>query len=63
MAAPAGPMPAFDGAARTRSPTPSRSITLDRPEALNALTVPLKVELLAAFRADRAGTGASGRSC
>jgi 2-(1,2-epoxy-1,2-dihydrophenyl)acetyl-CoA isomerase len=27
------------------------TITLDRPEALNALTVPLKVELLAAFRA------------
>jgi 2-(1,2-epoxy-1,2-dihydrophenyl)acetyl-CoA isomerase len=27
------------------------TITLDRPEALNALTVPLKTELLAAFRA------------
>jgi 2-(1,2-epoxy-1,2-dihydrophenyl)acetyl-CoA isomerase len=27
------------------------TITLDRPDALNALTVPLKVELLAAFRA------------
>ena len=27
------------------------TITLDRPESLNALTVPLKVELLAAFRA------------
>jgi 2-(1,2-epoxy-1,2-dihydrophenyl)acetyl-CoA isomerase len=26
------------------------TITLDRPDALNALTVPLKVELLAAFR-------------
>ncbi len=27
------------------------TITLDRPEALNALTVPMKTELLAAFRA------------
>jgi 2-(1,2-epoxy-1,2-dihydrophenyl)acetyl-CoA isomerase len=27
------------------------TITLDRPDSLNALTVPLKVELLAAFRA------------
>ena len=27
------------------------TVTLDRPEALNALTVPMKVELLAAFRA------------
>jgi 2-(1,2-epoxy-1,2-dihydrophenyl)acetyl-CoA isomerase len=27
------------------------TVTLDRPDALNALTVPLKVELLAAFRA------------
>jgi len=27
------------------------TITLDRPEALNALTIPMKIELLAAFRA------------
>ncbi|HEY8818899.1 MAG TPA: enoyl-CoA hydratase-related protein, partial [Candidatus Limnocylindrales bacterium] len=27
------------------------TITLDRPDALNALTVPMKTELLAAFRA------------
>src|SRR4029078_7916884 len=27
------------------------TITLDRPEALNALTIPMKEELLAAFRA------------
>jgi len=42
------------------APTPSlryevadavATITLDRPDALNALTVPLKTELLAAFRA------------
>ena len=32
------------------------TVTLDRPDALNALTVPLKQELLAAFRADRPAT-------
>ena len=38
------------------------TITLDRPEALNALTIPLKLELLAAFRAIARDAG-SGRSC
>ena len=31
------------------------TITLDRPDALNALTIPMKTELLAAFRVDRPG--------
>ena len=38
------------------------TITLDRPEALNALTVPMKVELLAALPARSPATGRSGRS-
>ena len=37
------------------------TITLDRPDALNALTVPMKEELLAAFRRGRAATGPSAR--
>ena len=39
------------------------TITLDRPEALNALTIPMKAELLAALRRGRARPRASGRSC
>ena len=50
MAAPAGPMPAFE-ALRVEVADAVALVTLDRPEALNALTVGLKVELLAAFRA------------
>ena len=37
------------------------TITLDRPEALNALTVPMKQELLAALRRVGPRPGASGR--
>ena len=50
MAAPAGPMPAFE-ALRVEVADAVALVTLDRPEALNALTVGLKVQLLAAFRA------------
>ena len=50
MAAPAGPMPAFE-ALRVEVADAVALVTLDCPEALNALTVGLKVDLLAAFRA------------
>ena len=44
----------------TRSPTAIATITLDRPDALNALTIPMKIELLAAFRRGRARPGRAG---
>ena len=50
MAARGGAMPAFE-ALRVEVADAVALVTLDRPEALNALTVGLKVELLAAFRA------------
>ena len=50
MAAPGGAMPAFE-ALRVEVADAVALVTLDRPEALNALTVGLKGELLAAFRA------------
>jgi 2-(1,2-epoxy-1,2-dihydrophenyl)acetyl-CoA isomerase len=40
-----------DGSLRYEVADAIATITLDRPEALNALTIPLKQELLAAFRA------------
>ncbi len=39
------------------------TITLDRPDALNALTVAMKVELLAALRAVGQGPLPCGPSC
>ena len=50
MAAPGGAMPAFE-ALRVEVADAVALVTLDRPDALNALTVGLKGELLAAFRA------------
>lgn len=50
MAAAGGAKPAFE-ALRVEVADAVALVTLDRPEALNALTVGLKVELLAAFRA------------
>ena len=45
-AAAAGPRPTL----RVETDGPVRTIVLDRPEALNALTIPLKTELLRALR-------------
>ncbi len=39
------------------------TITLDRPAALNALTVPMKVELLRALGLVARDRGSPGRSC
>ena len=39
------------------------TITLDRPEALNALTIPMKTELLAGVAGRSRATGPCGRSC
>ena len=59
----AEPMAAPSRRSATRSPTAIATITLDRPEALNALTVPMKQALLAAFRTGGRATGRCGRSC
>jgi 2-(1,2-epoxy-1,2-dihydrophenyl)acetyl-CoA isomerase len=47
---PADPQPSSFGALRFEVADAIATITLDRPLALNALTVPLKLELLAALR-------------
>ena len=54
--------PAF-GSLRYEVADAIATITLDRPAALNALTIPLKQELLAALRGRSPATDRCGRSC
>ena len=62
MGDPGAPAPAFESL-RFEVADAVATITLDRPAALNALTVPMKAELLARARARRRAIAASGRSC